>query len=108
MADARYVVGIDLGTTNSVVASVDTAGEDLDADAPASTRTTAAAASSESAAAAAEEAVVRGGSDDDRKRKRGEAVGGGGDHPGSRASGVLPDELLLFRLGLSAAQYGAR
>ncbi|MCW5889662.1 MAG: Hsp70 family protein [bacterium] len=35
MADARYVVGIDLGTTNSVLAWVDTRAEDGDVDAPA-------------------------------------------------------------------------
>jgi molecular chaperone DnaK (HSP70) len=35
MGAARYVVGIDLGTTNSVVAYVDTAGGEFDADRPA-------------------------------------------------------------------------
>jgi molecular chaperone DnaK (HSP70) len=34
MGAARYVVGIDLGTTNSVVAYVDTAGGEFDADRP--------------------------------------------------------------------------
>src|SRR5690242_14067355 len=34
MADSRFIVGIDLGTTNSVLAFVDTA-SDVDADAPA-------------------------------------------------------------------------
>src|SRR5262245_43960827 len=34
MGDSRFVVGIDLGTTNSVLAFVDTAAGAVDADAP--------------------------------------------------------------------------
>jgi molecular chaperone DnaK (HSP70) len=34
MADRRFIVGIDLGTTNSVLAWLDTAAADVDADAP--------------------------------------------------------------------------
>jgi molecular chaperone DnaK (HSP70) len=34
MADSRFIVGIDLGTTNSVLAYLDTAGAAVDADAP--------------------------------------------------------------------------
>ena len=35
MADSRFIVGIDLGTTNSVLAWLDSEADELDPDAPA-------------------------------------------------------------------------